>query len=63
MFERITNAFAVVRTLLSVLWIRAYRLVDNLLTGSPAWGRSPARRATAARLRTHRLVRPNVATD
>ncbi|WP_299542518.1 hypothetical protein [uncultured Streptomyces sp.] len=63
MSDRHTNAFAAVLTLLSVLWIRAYRLIDNLLTGSPAWDRSPARNATAAQLRTHRLGRPNVATE
>jgi len=29
--------------LLSVLWTRAYRLADNLLTGAPACGRPPTR--------------------
>lgn len=63
MSHRFTAPLVMVLTLLSVLCTRVYRLIDNLLTGSPAWGRSPARNATAAQPRTHRLGRPNLATD
>ncbi|MEV5282956.1 hypothetical protein [Streptomyces sp. NPDC052811] len=59
-FERIIHA---ILTVLSVLWIRAYRAVDNLLTGSPVWYRSPVRHATSTQHGTHLRPSTKVATE
>ncbi|MFJ9034448.1 hypothetical protein ACIRQP_39600 [Streptomyces sp. NPDC102274] len=59
-FERIIHA---ILTVLSVLWIRTYRAVDNLLTGSPVWYCTPVRHATATQRGTHLRPSTKVATE
>ncbi|MFD8615327.1 hypothetical protein ACFV09_41685 [Streptomyces sp. NPDC059631] len=56
--------FIGILTMLSVFLVRLYRLVDNVLSGSPVWEQAAARRNSKDRVEgSVRLLSGRVATE
>ncbi|MGX1482352.1 hypothetical protein RKD45_001428 [Streptomyces griseus] len=63
MHTRFLQATTTLLAVLAVVLVRGYRVVDNLLVGSPVWQRSPVRSAVALQRRVRMLSGGKLVTE